>query len=80
MADEAFNWERGIDEVAEGDDDMAGYIEQLEKTRDEVESAAASGDAIAMEFEKFLRASDEKSVDGADDRPTTGEQPDQKSD
>jgi hypothetical protein len=80
LADEAFNWERGIDEVAEGDDDMAGYIEQLEKTRDEVESAAASGDAIAMEFEKFLRASDEKSIDGADDRPATGEQPDQKSD
>jgi hypothetical protein len=63
LADEAFNWERGIDEVAEGDDDMAGYIEQLEKTRDEVESPAASGDALAMEFEKFLRASDDKADD-----------------
>jgi hypothetical protein len=59
LADEAFTWERGIDEVAESDDDMAGYIAQLEKTRDEVESPAASGDALAMEFEKFLRASDE---------------------
>jgi predicted ATP-grasp superfamily ATP-dependent carboligase len=67
LADEAFNWERGIDEVAEGDDDMAGYIEQLEKTRDEVESPAASGDALAMEFEKFLRASDEKSDDKPDE-------------
>jgi hypothetical protein len=64
LADDAFNWERGIDEVAEGDDDMAGYIEQLEKTRDEVESVAASGDAIALEFEKFLRATDDNSNDG----------------
>ena len=59
LADEAFTWERGIDEVAEGDEDMAGYIAQLEKNRDEVESPAASGDALAMEFEKFLRSTDE---------------------
>ena len=64
LADEAFTWERGIDEVAEGDEDMAGYIAQLEKNRDEVESPAASGDALAMEFEKFLRASDETPPDG----------------
>jgi hypothetical protein len=69
LADDAFNWERGIDEVAEGDEDMTGYIEQLEKTRDEVESPAASGDAIAMEFEKFLRATDDKSKD-SDDQAT----------
>ena len=60
LAQEAFDWERGIDEAAEADEDMAGYIAQLEKTRDEVESPAASGDALAMEFEKFLRASEEK--------------------
>lgn len=60
LADEAFTWERGIDEVAEGDEDMAGYIAQLEKNRDEVESPAASGDALAMEFEKYLRASEKK--------------------
>lgn len=59
LADEAFTWERGIDEVAESDEDMAGYIAQLEKNRDEVESPAASGDALAMEFEKFLRSTDE---------------------
>lgn len=73
LADEAFNWERGIDEVAEGDDDMAGYIEQLEKTRDEVESPAASGDAIAMEFEKFLRASDDQGSDNNDARNSNDE-------
>lgn len=64
LAEEAFTWERGIDEVAEGDEDMAGYIAQLEKNRDEAESPAASGDALAMEFEKFLRASDENPPEG----------------
>lgn len=63
LAEDAFAWERGIDEVAESDDEMASYIASLEKTRDEVESAAASGDALAMEFEKYLRASDEKKKD-----------------
>jgi len=63
LADEAFTWERGIDEVAEGDEDMTGYIAQLEKARDEVESPAASGDALAMEFEKYLRASDDANTD-----------------
>jgi len=65
LADDAFSWERGIDEVAEGDEEMAGYISQLEKTRDEVESPAASGDALAMEFEKYLRSADEKPDDQA---------------
>ncbi|CAB4628863.1 unannotated protein [freshwater metagenome] len=56
LADQAFEWERGIDEIAENDDEMAGYIEQLEKNRDEFESEAASGDAIARELEKFLQS------------------------
>ena len=56
LADQAFEWERGLDEIAENDDEMAGYIEQLEKNRDEFESEAASGDAIARELEKFLQS------------------------
>ncbi len=56
LAEEAFAWERGIDEIAEADEEMAGYISQLEKTRDEVESPAATGESLAKEFEKFLRA------------------------
>jgi hypothetical protein len=35
---------------------MAGYIEQLEVSRDEVDSEAASGEAIARELEKFLES------------------------
>ena len=34
---------------------MAGYIEQLEKSRDAYESELASGDAIAKELEKLLK-------------------------
>lgn len=56
LADEAFEWERGIDEIAENDDEMAGYIQQLEKHRDEFDSEAASGEAIARELEKFLQS------------------------
>jgi predicted ATP-grasp superfamily ATP-dependent carboligase len=58
LADQAFAWERGIDEIAENDEEMAGYIQQLEKNRDEVESEAASGEAIARELEKFLQSED----------------------
>ena len=56
LGEEAFAWERGIDEIAEGDDEMSNYISQLEKTRDEAESPAATGESLAKEFEKFLRA------------------------
>jgi hypothetical protein len=67
LADEAFAWERGIDEIAESDEEMAGYIEQLEKAKDTYDSEAASGDALAMEFEKYLR-----SADGSDDSEPKG--------
>jgi hypothetical protein len=39
---------------------MAGYIEQLEQTRDATDSEAASGDSLAMEFEKFLASQSDK--------------------
>lgn len=59
LADEAFTWERSIDELAEADDDMAGYIEQLESTRDALDSEAAQGEALAQEFERFLKLEDD---------------------
>lgn len=55
LAEAGFEWERSIDELSETDDEMAGYIEQLEKNRDALESEMASGDAIAKELEKFLK-------------------------
>jgi PAC2 family len=61
LADDAFTWERSIDELAEGDEDMAGYIEQLESTRDALDSEAAQGEALAQEFERFLKLEDDVS-------------------
>jgi hypothetical protein len=46
---------------------MAAYIKQLEAARDTVDSPEASGDAIAEEFEKYLRRRN-----GREDRPTAG--------
>jgi hypothetical protein len=67
LLDDASAWEDGIDALAEDDEDMAAYIKQLEAARDTVDSPEASGDAIAEEFEKYLRCRN-----GRDDRPTAG--------
>jgi hypothetical protein len=60
LVDEAAAWESGIDALAGDDDDMASYIEQLEQARDTVDSPEASGEAIAKEFERYLRRGGDK--------------------
>jgi len=57
---DALRWEEGIDALAEEDDDMSAYIDQLERARDAVDAPEASGDAIAQEFEKYLRGRPER--------------------
>lgn len=52
---EAAAWEASIDAAAADDEEMSEYIRQLEKTRDTWDSPEASGDAIAQEFERYLR-------------------------
>ena len=70
LVDEAAAWETGIDALASDDDDMSSYIEQLERARDTVDSPEASGEAIAQEFEKYLRREDGKPDGGkAGDAP-----------
>ena len=54
----AADYERQVTEVVESDDDVAGYVHQLEERVDELDEAEAnlpSGDALAAELEKFLR-------------------------
>ncbi len=58
LAEEAEEWEEGVSELARDNPDVAGYVEQLEKNRDTAESAEATGDAIAREFERYLRRRD----------------------
>jgi hypothetical protein len=51
----AFEWERSVDDFAEGDEDLLNYIAGLEKARDESEAEEMNTDQLALEFEKFLR-------------------------
>lgn len=69
LESEAAAWESGIDALAGDDDDMASYIEQLEQARDTVDSPEASGDAIAHEFEQYLRRRGDKDPGPAGDEP-----------
>ena len=70
LLDEAAAWESGIDALASDDDDMSSYIEQLEQARDTVDSPEASGEAIAEEFERYLRRGGDGKSDGiAGDEP-----------
>jgi hypothetical protein len=52
-------WERGVDELAAEDSEVAEYVSALEHQRDETELPEASGEAIAAEFERYLRRRNE---------------------
>jgi hypothetical protein len=68
LATESAAWEASIDAAAADDDEMTEYIQQLERTRDTWDSPEASGDAIAREFEQYLkRRGDGPSKPGRDD-------------
>lgn len=48
-------WQDGVDELAAEDEEVAAYVRQLEDVRDTETLPEASGEAIAREFERFLR-------------------------
>jgi len=52
-------WERQVDELAADDSDVAEYIASLEEREPETELPEASGEAIAKEFERYLRRRDD---------------------
>ena len=58
LPEDARAWERGVDELAEEDEEVAEYVKQLEETRDATDLPEASGEAIAREFERYLRRRD----------------------
>ncbi|MFB2599898.1 proteasome assembly chaperone family protein [Herbiconiux sp. P17] len=68
LIEESTAWESGIDALAGEDEDMAAYIQQLEQARDTVDSPEASGEAIAQEFERYLRKRGDGRA-GGDNRP-----------
>lgn len=55
LSEDARAWERGVDELAEDDEDVADYVRSLEETRDTADLPEASGEAIAREFERYLK-------------------------
>ena len=55
LPEDARAWERGVDELAEEDEDIADYVRALEETRDTTDLPEASGEAIAREFERYLK-------------------------
>jgi hypothetical protein len=60
LADEARAWAEGVDALAGSDPEIAGYIASLEAANDALDSPAASGEALAKEFERYLRRRGEK--------------------
>ena len=55
LPQEARAWEHGVDELAEQDTEVAEYVRTLEEAKDATDLPEASGDAIAREFERYLR-------------------------
>lgn len=59
LEEESLAWERGVDDLAHDDDEVAEYVRSLEEARDTVDLPEATGDAIAREFERYLRRRDD---------------------
>jgi proteasome assembly chaperone (PAC2) family protein len=55
LQEQARAWERGVDELAENDTEVAEYVKALEQAKDTADLPEATGEAIAREFERYLR-------------------------
>ncbi|QIK83424.1 PAC2 family protein [Sanguibacter sp. HDW7] len=64
LVDDARAWEDGVDVLAREDEEIAEYVGQLEAAKDAVDLPEASGDAIAREFERYLRRREDGKGDG----------------
>lgn len=58
LAEDARAWQIGVDQLAAEDSEVAEYVQSLEEARDTAELPEASGEAIAKEFERYLRRRD----------------------
>ena len=55
LEEESRAWELGADELVSLNPRLAELVRALEKQNDSAELPEASGDAIAAEFERYLR-------------------------
>ena len=58
LPDDAAAWQHGVDELAGEDNEIGEYVRQLEEAKDTADLPEASGEAIAREFERYLRRRD----------------------
>jgi proteasome assembly chaperone (PAC2) family protein len=58
LPEDAVAWQHGVDELASEDGEIADYVRQLEQAKDTADLPEASGEAIAQEFERYLRRRD----------------------
>ncbi len=61
LPEDAAAWQAGVDELAGEDSEIGDYVRQLEQAKDTAELPEASGEAIAREFERYLRRRDKGS-------------------
>ncbi len=59
LPEEAKAWELGVDELAREDSEVGDYVRNLEQAKDASDLPEASGDAIARDFERYLRRRNE---------------------
>lgn len=55
LPEESRAWELGVDELAREDQEVGDYVRALEEAKDASDLPEASGEAIAREFERYLR-------------------------
>jgi len=58
LPDDAEAWQNGVDKLTAEDSEIAEYVTQLEEAKDTAELPEASGEAIAREFEQYLKRRD----------------------
>lgn len=58
LTEDSRAWQLGVDQLAAEDSEVAEYVQSLEEARDTAELPEASGEAIAREFERYLRRRD----------------------
>ena len=63
LSEDARAWERGVDDLARDDTEVSEYVRSLEQARDAADLPEATGEAIAKEFERYLRRRPERGAE-----------------
>ena len=55
LPQQAADWVKTVDEMANEDDEVVEYVRSLEERATELDMSQANGDQIAREFERYLK-------------------------